>query len=394
MPWQLEFRGRLPGESDLVVQVLRQLSSTDRDDVSEQLLGGASDTQITGWAADPAGRRALTMMVGELSSGVTSGGERAIQDRVMRLLTRHEEPHDGGPAAAGGPPAGSPNADTPAALIARHTNWGGLNLREESLGTDLVGRLPGQAAFVEQVLDRLPSRDRDDVAVAMMDVLTDGSAIRRSGRCGPGGPFSSASCASYMRAAQARMRTAGLKRLMRLITEADGAGRSASQRMEVEVITFLYGGRALDTIGTAVGARGHAAIIVGDLAYSFEAGWSCGRTRAQYLHANRWRSAVGQVLRLSPHDVSSLQDSLNQSCGSGAYAVRGDICTDATGQALQGVLVGLRFWLGSGCVHRPARRHRSCDGAPRVSSQRPKRAIPCTSRPALGRACRSAVRRP
>lgn len=65
------------------------------------------------------------------------------------------------------------DVETPEMLIEKYTNWGGLNLREEDLATDLLRRLPQQVAFVSRVFDILRSSDRDDVAFEIAHQATD-----------------------------------------------------------------------------------------------------------------------------------------------------------------------------------------------------------------------------
>lgn len=62
---------------------------------------------------------------------------------------------------------------SPRDLIKQYTNWGGLNLREEALATDLLARLPAESAFVGRVLDGLSSTDRDDVTYEIVHQATD-----------------------------------------------------------------------------------------------------------------------------------------------------------------------------------------------------------------------------
>lgn len=57
----------------------------------------------------------------------------------------------------------APQSATADQLIDEHTNWIG-NLNEEELGKDLAARLPSQSLLASEVLNKLSSSDRDDVA--------------------------------------------------------------------------------------------------------------------------------------------------------------------------------------------------------------------------------------
>ena len=337
-----DLRNRMPGQSDLVVGVLRTLPSTDRDDVAYALIAEAADDQIAAWGKDGGGRRVLVLVMGELSSGTTGDEERAQQERVMRLMGEADVP------AEEAPPAEDLSGDKPADLIAKHTSWG--NLRERELATDLLALLiAGRSAFAGRVMDALENADRDDVATHLLEVADDDAKLQAIARDPGGRAFLLRLVREMFGGVTTDDEREQMQRVMRLVTSADrevadaaGADQAPAQTVEVEVITFLYGSAALDAIGTVLaGARGHTAITIGDLAYSFELGWSGGRTRAEYLGANRHRDAVGQVLALSVDDVRTIQDKLNKSIGKGFYAVGGDICTDSSAQALEGVLTTL-----------------------------------------------------
>jgi hypothetical protein len=136
-----------------------------------------------------------------------------------------------------------------------------------------------------------------------------------------------------------------MQRAMRAVSAAENDSREASAQTEeetgaeVEVFTFLYGGKALDSVGKAVGNfRGHTAIAVGGVVYSFEMGWRCGLTREEYIHEKAAIDFVGHVLSMSPSDAAKLQANLNASCGTGAYIVQGEICTGKASIALEEAL--------------------------------------------------------
>jgi hypothetical protein len=338
-----DLRGRMPAASDLVVQVLRALPSTDRDDVAFALLEDATDEQITAWGKDAGGRRVLHLALGELSSGVRGKDEAAQQSRVMGLLGDADVP------AAEAAPAADASGEDPAAIVRRHSGWG--NLRERELATDLLARLrAGQAALAGRVLDALSSSDRDDVAVHLLEVAEEDAALVAIARDTGGRAFLLRLVREMHGGSTADDERKQMQRVMQLISDADRgaadeaeAGGTPTNPVQVEVITYLYGGAVLDAVGTvAGGARGHTVVTVGELAYSFELGWSCGYTRSQYIAKNRFRDGIGQVLTLPKADVETIQDKLNASCGTGVYAIGGDICTDASARALESVLTTLK----------------------------------------------------
>lgn len=194
------------------------------------------------------------------------------------------------------------------------------------------------------MFEALPSDEQDDAALELIRIPGDDVLQRIAGDAG--GREVLLRCVRELGSGVKRsVEERQMQRIMRLVTRADRAGRTpkAEAGVEVEVITYLRGKLPLDAVGTLFGARGHTALMIGNLAYSFEKGWSCGQTRSEYIRANQeWRDGVGQILKLTAKDVRTLQDTLNKSCGTGYYAISGKICTDATGAALQRFLKGLR----------------------------------------------------
>jgi hypothetical protein len=236
-------------------------------------------------------------------------------------------------------------ASSPAAeLIAKHT-WG-PNLNEEALGKELADGLPANASLAYAVLDVLPWTDRDDVALAICEAADD-EAIKRIA-VDVGGK---AVLLRVVRELEDGYTTGGeraeMQRVLKLVSEVASEmveGPSGST-IEVEVITFLHGGATLDVIGTTFfgkGTKGHTAVIVGGLAYSYEDGWQTGQTKDEYLAKNSWRPGIGQVLEISLEDARKIQLKLNESANEGVYFLGGDICTDATARALEEVLGDLK----------------------------------------------------
>lgn len=131
--------------------------------------------------------------------------------------------------------------------------------------------------------------------------------------------------------------TAIMQKIMQVLTKLDNAERLESgASSEVEIITFLYGHDALDKTGTALGGyRGHTAIVVNGMVYSYEDGWRAGMSKAQYLQANAWRDAVGHIITIPEEDIEPLQNNLNAAVGTGIYIAENDICTGKTTKMLE-----------------------------------------------------------
>jgi len=64
-------------------------------------------------------------------------------------------------------------------VIDRNTDWLGANLNEEKLGAELAGLLPGDPNLVNKVLWKLPSSDRDDVVLALVEAVPLDSELRK-----------------------------------------------------------------------------------------------------------------------------------------------------------------------------------------------------------------------
>jgi hypothetical protein len=327
-----DLRGRVITETELVLGVFRRLASTDRDDVAVALLEGASDEQIVAFNGSEGGRRVLAVLLGELSSGVRMSDEKAQQDRVLALVSAQPVPEEAEAAAEGG------TTEQPEDIVKAHRHF--LNLRERELAIDLLRRLEaGQGALVGRVLDALSDVDRDDVATHLLEVAEDDARVQAIART----PSGRALLLRLVRDMSAGVTTADeqrqMQRVMKLVSAADreaGPGGPVAA-VDIEVLTFLAGG-SLDIVGGLIGARGHTVITVGGLTYSYELGWRCGRTRDEYLRANQWRDAIGQVLKVEEKDAKTIQERLDASCGKGFYAITGDICTDASARVLEQVL--------------------------------------------------------
>jgi hypothetical protein len=322
----------LPAQSLAVMQSLRALNGHDRDDVAYALVKAASDDQLKTLYADEAGKTLVTILLAEIAEGWTSGDEEKQRDRLL-----HFAPNDRpqAPDQSASEALKEKQASPAQALIDQYTAWG--NLKEELLAKDLLKRLPGEWALVDKVLDTLDSHNQDDVSLALLDAARP-DEIRTIAADANGRNLLLRMVHEMFLGDMSDDERKHMQRTMELITEVDR--KQAGAKSTIEVVTFLFGGKVLDLLGTvaAGGGKGHTLVTVGNLVYSFELGWSCGRTREEYFEANKWRDAIGQELELSEEDARIVQDNLNASCGRGSYAVSGHICTDSAAVALEQVL--------------------------------------------------------
>jgi hypothetical protein len=238
-------------------------------------------------------------------------------------------------------------------LISKHTEttddpeFGeNSNLKEKDLAMELAGLLETNPALVRQVLDiitdsglaHLSDKD-DDVAVKTLEVVSD-EVLKKVAGDPNGRSLLLTMVRKLFKGVNMGDEEKQQARVMKIISEIDAAkDEEKGATTEVEILTFLYGGKLLDMGGEALGGfRGHTAVIVGDLLYSFEAGWSCGYTKSGYLAKNTHRDGIGQVLQVTQKDAAKLQANLNKSCGTGVYFVSGDICTGQSALALDKAL--------------------------------------------------------
>jgi len=78
----------IQGKYDFVNRVLDQLGSTNRDDVSYEMLKRANDSTLDQFTQSEGGRRMLDRLFDELTSGSVSGEETLQADRIMRAKNR------------------------------------------------------------------------------------------------------------------------------------------------------------------------------------------------------------------------------------------------------------------------------------------------------------------
>ena len=223
-------------------------------------------------------------------------------------------------------------------LISKH-NFLGIPawLRTDALATELLDRLPADWELALECLSQLVQGHQDnDLAVALTKNASDDKL--KTIASDPGGAklmFRMVGAMQGLTTSEAEK--AQLYRAMTAITRSRG-----SVPIGVEVITFRSGFGPLDALGELAfgkGAKGHTAVIVADLVYSFdERGWVMEGSKAEYMGRNTHRDAIGQVLRVPPADALAIQDGLNKSIGHGVYLFSGSVCTDATAASLVRVL--------------------------------------------------------
>lgn len=126
-----------------------------------------------------------------------------------------------------------------------------------------------------------------------------------------------------------------VRMLYRAIAAAEN---SRSGTIAVEVLTFAHGVGALDTLGQNVfrgGVRGHTALVVGSLVYSFdERGWAPEGTKDEYL-GRQQRDGVGQTIDVPRAEAERIQNWLIGQIGTGVYLFGGDVCVDSAALALR-----------------------------------------------------------
>jgi hypothetical protein len=223
-------------------------------------------------------------------------------------------------------------------LISKH-NFLGIPawLRVDALAGELLERLPADWELALECLSQLVQGHQDnDLAVALCKNASDEKLQKIASD--PGGAKLMFKVVGTMQGlTTSKDEKAQLYRAMTAITRSRGA-----VPIGVEVITFRSGFAPLDAAGEwwfGKGAKGHTAVIVADLVYSFdERGWVMEGGKAEYMGRNTHRDAIGQVLRVPPDDALAIQDGLNKSIGHGVYFFSGLVCTDASAQALVKVL--------------------------------------------------------
>lgn len=223
-------------------------------------------------------------------------------------------------------------------LINRHNRLGiPAWLQENALAQELIPRLPRDAEIGISIIEQLVQGHQDsEVAVAICANATDDQLLRIARDPG-GGRLLFRLVQSMQGFTTSQAEKAQLYRAMTAITR----GRSAVP-VTVEVITFRTGFAPLDWVGERIygrGARGHTAVVVADLVYSFdEHGWFMEGTKTEYMGRNTHRDGIGQVLRVRSEDALVIQDRLNRSIGTGTYFFTGTVCSDATAASLERVL--------------------------------------------------------
>jgi len=282
---------------------------------------------------DPPARSAPDAAPALTPAGVTALQRRAGNAAVVAMLQRE-------PTAEQREAAGKQwqRRNEAAGLIRKH-NFLGIPawLSEDALATELLGRLPADWELAIETIAQLVQGHQDnDLAVALCKNASDEKL--KAIAADPGGAKLMFRIVGTMQGlTTSEAEKTQLYRAMSAITRSRGA-----VPMGVEVITFRSGFGPLDAAGEwwfGKGAKGHTAVIVADLVYSFdERGWVMEGSKAEYMGRNTHRDAIGQVLKVPPEDALAIQDGLNKSIGRGVYFFSGQVCTDATAQSLVKVL--------------------------------------------------------
>ena len=226
-------------------------------------------------------------------------------------------------------------------LISKH-NFLGIPawLRVDALATELLDRLPADWELAIECIAQLVQGHQDnDLAVALCKNASDEKLKAIAADAG-GAKLMFRIVVSMQGLTTSDAEKAQLYRAMTAITRSRGG-----VPMTIEVITFRSGFKPLDSLGEmwfGAGAKGHTAVIVADLVYSFdERGWVMEGSKGEYMGRNTHRDAIGQVLKVPADDAVAIQDGLNKSIGRGVYFFSGLVCTDATALSLVKVLGAL-----------------------------------------------------
>ena len=224
-------------------------------------------------------------------------------------------------------------------LIAKHQTVKFLD--EAGLAKDLAGRLPGDPYFVKTVIQKLYWwHQRDATSVELSTLLADDDLVGIASN--PSGRDLLLVMVSEMQGVHT---SAGDKKQAQRVMHAISKARIARGRqVQIEVLTFRWGGAVLDAAGQYLfgkGAKGHTAVVAGGIAYSFDArGWVVAGTKEEYLDQNTFRDAIGQVLDIPEEDAEKVQSALDDSVGTMTYLLNkgNHVCTDETARTLEAAL--------------------------------------------------------
>jgi hypothetical protein len=309
--------------------------------MGEQTHEARSEPEPAAPATRPVADAATPPLVAEILRLQRTAGNAA----VGRLLARS--------------PAPAPPVITARSVVDKYDHWYGLD--HAGLGRDLLGRLPQGAALVQEVFNLVSWSNRDDVAEALCDAATD-RELRAIAADEAGRDALRRVVRELLSGWTSANENRQMRRVMAIVSEqAPLVDSPAGKTIEIEVVTFDKGGAAMDWAGQkaapvvwnlmfwrskdrrqqfGAGSRGHTAIIVGGLAYSYEgSGWRVGQNKVEYMtEATAHRPATSQVLLLPIDDARKIQRHLDAAANTGVYLLGGEICSDATGTALEQVL--------------------------------------------------------
>ncbi len=344
---------RMPYNRDLVVKVLRNLKYSEKDNVSYYFLENASDRQIKSFTRNYEGRRVLALMLAHMAEGKQTDEEEKQAYRVYKLANNDLPAMENQQSKI----EKNNQKNNVQNLIYNYKDkikitflWNSFtinyNLREEELAKSLLKLLNSSSdnfVLVYNVLEQLSQENNaDDVSLAFFKAANN-EQITKIAKSSDGRYLMLRMVHKLFKGDMSDSERKQMKRIMKLITKIDNINlKNNNKTPQVEIITYLKGGSFLDSIG--FGAKGHTAVAIGDLIYSFEAGWRVGITKADYLNAKSLneKPGIGQVLNLTPKQVAILQQEFNGLCGEGYYLISGDICTDSVGNVLKKILTKLK----------------------------------------------------
>src|SRR3989442_5876318 len=226
-------------------------------------------------------------------------------------------------SAAAAPPAAAPatttfappiDLDELSKLIAKHKTVKFLD--EAGLAKDLATHLPADPYFVVTVIKNVSyPKKKDGTPVELGKLLGDDDLVGIASS-----PAGRSLLLEMVSAMQGVTTTADDKKQGQRMMHAMSKARIASgRRVEIEVLTFRWGGAVLDAAGQYLfgkGAKGHTAVVAGGIAYSFDArGWVVAGTKEEYLAQNTFRDAIGQGIDVPEDDAQKGQSALRRSGG-------------------------------------------------------------------------------
>lgn len=325
-----------------------------RDDISYFFVTSLKDNELSELAKNNEGKQLLGLILTAMMGGWNTAEEDKQRIRLMSLFTpikkiavevddktkgeatkliyKHTMVYD---ASGDGGNEGT---------LIENDNFAKALINLHDLATTLVQLLPARSLFVMQVFiecekDEGLKSNLDNLALNMIELMDD-EKINRIAKNPGGKTVLLHMVRNLITGVTTREERQKITEIMNFITTTNHYENSKEKKTEVEVITYLYGGSLMNFGGLIAGlgrgeeTQGHTALIVNGLVYSFEAGWMCGQTRNDYLATNLYRDGIGQVLDVSNKQANSLQENLNEACGTTYIYGLPEICTGRAAEEL------------------------------------------------------------